>query len=56
MYTSAEALPITKLAEFIDKKDFVKTVLNAESKTFIVYVVALKAPLLDITIHLSKVA
>ena len=40
-YTSAEALPTTKRVEFINKKEFAKTALDANSETFVVYVASL---------------
>ena len=54
-YTSAKALSITKRIELIDKKEFAKAALDKESKTFVVYVAALKASLKSarIIIHLS---
>ena len=52
-YTAAEALPTTKRAELINKKEFAKAALDEESKTFMVFVAALKAPLesAEMTIH-----
>ena len=52
-YTIAETLPTTKQVEFIDKKKFAKEALDAESKTFVIYVAALKVLLSEITIYLS---
>ncbi len=40
-YTVAEALPITSWVEFIDKRKFAKAALNKNSKTFVIYVLAL---------------
>ena len=36
-YTTNKALPITKQVQIIDKKDFVIAVLDANNKTFVVY-------------------
>ena len=37
-YTTTEALPTTKRVELIDKKEFAKTALDGNSKTFVVLV------------------
>ena len=50
-YTAAEALPITKRVELIHKKEFTKVALDEESETFVVHIIALKAPLTGIAIH-----
>ena len=52
-YNAAEALSTTKQVELINKKEFVKAVLDEESKTFVVHVAALEAPLgsAEMTIH-----
>lgn len=42
-YIAIEALPTTSRVELIDKGEFAKAVLDENSKTFIVYVSALKA-------------
>ena len=42
-YTAAEALPITKQIELIDKKKFAKTALDEEFETFGMHVAALEA-------------
>lgn len=42
-YTSAEALSIINQVKYIDKKKFAKIVLNENSETFVVYIVALEA-------------
>ena len=55
-YTAAEALPTTKRVEIIDKKEFAKAALDAESETFVVHVAALEAPLSGMTIHPSRAA
>lgn len=52
-YNIAEALPTTSWVEFIDKKEFVKTALDENFKTFIVYVEALEA---EISIDLLRTA
>lgn len=49
-----EALPITKRVELISKKKFAKVVLNTESETFVVHVLALDARLAGILIHLVR--
>ena len=36
-YTTNEALPTIEQVQFINKKDFVKTALDVDSETFIVY-------------------
>ena len=43
-YMAAEALPITKKVEIIDKKEFMAAVLNADSEIFIVYIAAWAEP------------
>ena len=40
-YTAAEALPMIRRIEIINKKEFAVAVLNADDKTFMVYIVAL---------------
>lgn len=50
-YIFAKALLITKKMELIDKKQFAKTELDEDSKTFVIYVVVLEAPLIGMTIH-----
>lgn len=40
----------------MDKKKFAKLVLNENSKTFIIYVLLLKTPLLGLSIYLNKKA
>ena len=55
-YTTKEALPITWRVEFINKKEFARAVLDKESKTFVVYVTALEALLVEMTIHLLRAA
>ena len=54
--TAAKALPTTKQLELIDKKEFAKAALDAESETFMMHVSALEAPLSGMTIHLSRAA
>ena len=58
LYTAVEALPITKRVELIDKKEFAKAALDEESKTFLVHVTALRAPLglAKMTIHPARAA
>lgn len=36
-YTAVKALPITKQAKIIDKKEFALAVLNLKSETFVLY-------------------
>ena len=55
-YTTAEALHTTKWVELINKKEFVKTSLNEKSNTFVVHVVALESPLVEMSIHSDKKA
>ena len=43
LYTAVEALLTTKWVELIEKKEFAKAALDEESKTFVVYVAAMKA-------------
>ena len=54
LYTAAEVLPTIKRVELINKKEFAKAALDAESKTFIVHISALKASLSGMIIHLSR--
>lgn len=49
-YFTTKTLSTTKLVELINKKEFAKIVLNKESETLIVYVIALKALLAEMTI------
>ena len=55
-YNAAEALPTTKRAELIDKKEFAKAVLDEKSETFVVHVAALEASLAGMAIHPSRAA
>lgn len=55
-YIIAEALPTIKYIELINKKEFAKTVFDAESELFVLYLAALKIPLLGMTIHPSQIA
>ena len=43
-YTAAKALPMTKRAEIINKREFAAAALNADDKNFVVYVAALAEP------------
>ncbi len=52
-YIVAKALPTTSWVEFIDKREFVKVVLDENSEIFVVHVAALEIPT-AIPIHLSK--
>ena len=52
-YTTAKSLPTTKRVELINKKEFVKAVLDENSKTFVVYVTSLN---LTLGIHPDKAA
>ena len=40
-YTAAEALPMTKRVEIIDKREFAAAALNADNENFVVYIVVL---------------
>lgn len=42
LYTLVKTLLTTKQVEIIDKKEFVKVMLDKNSKTFIVYIAALQ--------------
>ena len=55
-YNIAEALPITKWVELIDKKEFTKTALDEKSETFVVHIAALKVSQgsAEITMHHSQ--
>lgn len=55
-HTTAEGLSTTKQVEFINKKEFVITVLDKNSKIFIVYIVVLEALLLGMTIYSFRIA
>ena len=52
-YTTAEALPITKRVELINKKEFAKAALDEKSKTFVVHVTSLN---LALGIHPDRAA
>ena len=54
-YTDAEALPITRRVEIIDKREFVAAALNVDNETLVVHIAAL-AKLTTITIHPSHQA
>lgn len=47
-YIAAEALPITKQVEIIDKIEFAKAVLNENVETFVVYVISIDFSLMSI--------
>ena len=51
-YIRVKALIIPKQIELINKIEFAKTTLEEEFKTFVVYVVIVKTPLVGIIIHL----
>ena len=44
IYMAAEALPMTRRIEIIDKKEFAAAALNADDKTFVVHIAALAEP------------
>ena len=48
-YIAAEALPITRWVEFIDKHEFANLALEQNSETFVIHVAALEA--LEPTVH-----
>lgn len=52
MYINAKDLGITKQVELIDKKKYVKVVLDKEFKTFMIYILALQT--LQMTIFPPK--
>lgn len=49
-YTIAKALPITNRVKFINKRKYVKAILDKYLETFVIYVVLLEA---EILIYLS---
>ncbi len=53
-YTIAEALPIAKRVELIDKYEFAKAALGENSETFVVHFAALEAPKPAMLIHSSR--
>ena len=55
-YTTVKALLITKQVELINKKGFVKMVLDKNSETFLMYVAALEALLAGMWIYSDKEA
>ena len=56
-YTTEEALPTSRRVELIDKKKFAKEAMDENSKTFVVHVLALKAPKpAGMPIHPSRAA
>lgn len=55
-YITIKALSTVKWVEFIDNKKFIKAALDAESKTFVMHILALEVLLSEITIHLSRTA
>lgn len=42
--TTAKALPTTSRIKLINKKEFTKAALDTNSKTFVIYIVALEIP------------
>lgn len=44
-YDTAKTLSTTSKVEIIDKKEFIKTALDENSKTFVVHVATLKVPI-----------
>ena len=54
-YTAVETLPMTRMMEIIDKREFVETALNADDETFVVHVAALVEPT-TMPIHPSRQA
>lgn len=55
-YTTAEAILTTKQIKLIKKREFAKAALDANSKTFMVHVSALQAPLARMSINPSQKA
>lgn len=53
-YTFAKALSTIKQIKINDKKEFAKATLNANSKTFVMYIADLKVLLAKMTIYLSQ--
>lgn len=55
-YTTTEALPTIKRVEFIDKRKFVKVVLNKDSENFVIYIAVLEvlSKLAEMTIYPKK--
>ena len=47
-YTTAKTLPTIKQIEIIDKKEFIKTVLDENVEVFLVYMISLSLTLLPI--------
>lgn len=53
-YTATETWFTTSWVKLIDKRKFAKTTLNENSKSFMIYTVALEAAeIAEMTIHLS---
>ena len=55
-YTTTKALSITQKMKFINKKEFVAVVLDANNETFVVHVVALDIEGTNMAVHLSWIA
>lgn len=53
-YIVVEVLPITKIVQFINMKNFAKAIYNEELKTFVVYIIALEALLVEMIIQSSQ--
>ena len=51
-YIATEALPITKLVELINKREFAKAALNKNSETFVIHIATLEVST-TILIYLS---
>lgn len=55
-YTIVETLPTIKWVELINKKKFVKVVLDENSETFLMHIAALEALLVGMSIHPNREA
>lgn len=55
-YIAIKALLITRQVKFIYKKEFAKTILDNNSKTFIIHITTLKILLVGMLIYLNREA
>ena len=55
-YTNAKVLSISKWIKLINEKEFAKTALDKNSKTFVIHVAFLNLALVSISLHLDREA
>ena len=55
-YTAAEVLPTSSWVELINKKKFAKTILDKNSKTFVIHVATVEAEALIYPSQIAQIA